>query len=50
MIRGETMGQEYCVCCGNPIPEGRQVCLNCEHQLYDSNSIKHKSQEEKIKK
>ncbi len=20
-----------CVCCGAPIPEGRQVCPSCEH-------------------
>lgn len=23
-----------CVCCGEPIPEGRMVCWICEHQ-YD---------------
>lgn len=22
--------QEKCVCCGAPIPEGRQICLFCE--------------------
>lgn len=22
--------QDVCVCCGQPIPEGRMVCLNCE--------------------
>ena len=21
----------YCVCCGEIIPEGRQVCWRCEH-------------------
>lgn len=21
---------EICVCCGDYVPEGRQVCLNCE--------------------
>lgn len=23
---------ERCVCCGEIIPEGRQVCPNCEHK------------------
>ena len=23
-----------CVCCGEPIPEGRQVCRNCEAESY----------------
>lgn len=23
-------GSNYCVCCGDEIPEGRQVCPNCE--------------------
>lgn len=22
-----------CVCCGEPIPEGRMVCWICEHQF-----------------
>lgn len=24
--------ENRCVCCGNIIPEGRQVCPNCEEQ------------------
>ena len=24
--------ENRCVCCGNPIPEGRQVCWTCEHE------------------
>lgn len=24
------MNEEVCVCCGNVIPEGRQVCMSCE--------------------
>ena len=24
---------EHCVCCGAPVPEGRQVCWQCEHGL-----------------
>ena len=26
-------GVETCVCCGEVIPEGRQICLNCERAL-----------------
>ena len=26
------MSEERCVMCGNIIPEGRQVCWNCEYQ------------------
>lgn len=26
----EDKGAEHCVCCGSVIPEGRQVCRNCE--------------------
>ena len=22
----------FCVCCGAEIPEGRQICYQCEHQ------------------
>jgi predicted nucleic acid-binding Zn ribbon protein len=25
------MNENTCVCCGVPIPEGRQVCWNCEY-------------------
>ena len=25
------MNENTCVCCGEIIPEGRQVCWNCEH-------------------
>lgn len=25
------MSSNYCVCCGDEIPEGRQVCPNCEN-------------------
>ncbi len=24
---------ETCICCGAPIPEGRQVCFSCEHKI-----------------
>lgn len=23
--------EDTCVCCGEPVPEGRQVCWQCEH-------------------
>jgi predicted nucleic acid-binding Zn ribbon protein len=26
------MNENTCVCCGAQIPEGRQVCWNCEHE------------------
>lgn len=27
------MNEERCVCCGEVIPEGRQVCLSCEYSI-----------------
>lgn len=30
------MNSEYCVCCGTEIPEGRQVCPDCEAKVYKS--------------
>ena len=30
------MNSEYCVCCGEEIPEGRQVCPDCEAKVYNS--------------
>lgn len=29
--------ENTCVCCGAPIPEGRQVCPKCEHMLDEFN-------------
>ena len=23
---------DFCVCCGEPVPEGRMVCFSCESQ------------------
>ena len=23
---------DRCICCGEPIPEGRQICWKCEHE------------------
>lgn len=33
------MDEERCVCCGKPVPEGRQVCWNCEHQEMKTGAI-----------
>lgn len=27
---GKAIMEDYCVCCGAPVPEGRQVCPICE--------------------
>lgn len=35
------MTAEFCVCCGDTIPEGRQVCPNCEQgNSQNKNAIK----------
>lgn len=26
------MDENRCVCCGEPIPEGRMICPECEHK------------------
>lgn len=28
-------GVDTCVCCGQPVPEGRMVCPICEAAVYD---------------
>lgn len=28
------MNSNYCVCCGEEIPEGRMVCPNCERKVF----------------
>lgn len=28
--------EDRCVCCGNIIPEGRQVCYQCEHKIEEA--------------
>lgn len=30
------MSVDTCVCCGEMIPEGRQVCWNCENSIGDT--------------
>ena len=32
LVNGHIDEKDTCVCCGNVIPEGRQVCLNCEEK------------------
>lgn len=32
------MNEERCVCCGEIIPEGRQVCPNCENKAKENDS------------
>lgn len=31
-----TLDNNICVCCGNPVPEGYQVCAECEIAAEDS--------------
>lgn len=31
-LRPERFTPDTCVACGEPIPEGRQICWGCEHQ------------------
>lgn len=33
------MNEDRCICCGEIIPEGRQVCLNCEYRVGKIGSI-----------
>lgn len=33
------MNEDRCICCGKIIPEGRQVCLNCEYRVGKIGSI-----------
>ena len=30
------MGEDRCVCCGQPVPEGTQVCPSCMKLLEDN--------------
>lgn len=31
------MNENKCTCCGEPIPEGRQVCPACEEKANNAN-------------
>lgn len=41
------MNEDHCVCCGDPIPEGLQVCPVCEKRFNLISSI---TPNDKIKK
>lgn len=32
---------DICVCCGEPVSEGKMICWKCEHQFDDNNSSYH---------
>lgn len=43
------MNEERCICCGEIIPEGRQVCWSCEHSITKAGAIlqsRHATKEE----
>lgn len=40
---------DNCVCCGEPVPEGRLICWKCEHQ-YDGIAVKKECEETKERK
>ena len=46
------MNENKCVCCGEIIPEGRQVCLNCEYHIAKVGAIlqSHNATEEEVAK
>lgn len=33
------MSEERCICCGNIIQEGRQICCSCERDIVKIGSI-----------
>ena len=33
------MDVDRCIVCGEPVPEGRQICLNCEYRVVKIGSI-----------
>ena len=41
---------EYCLMCGKEIPEGRQVCLECEKSICFENEIPDKTEQKKTEK
>ena len=32
-VNGHVVIESVCVCCGAPVPEGWQICWECEHQF-----------------
>ena len=41
---GRVQNAEHCICCGEIIPEGRQICVACEHgqELKDNVIVENK--------
>ena len=39
------MSEERCVCCGEQIPEGRQVCWACEYGIQNFKETKEETKE-----
>lgn len=37
----------YCVICGNEIPEGLQICADCARAVYERESWTHKKKKKK---
>lgn len=42
------MSVDTCVCCGEIIPEGRQVCWNCEQGVYYTKHVNNTPSEAQI--
>lgn len=40
------MSVDRCVCCGEPIPEGRMVCMACEHKAEEAENGKTEKNDE----
>ena len=36
----ECVEEEYCIVCGAPIPEGRQICPTCEDKYFGADKKK----------
>ena len=39
MIKGENEMENFCVMCGDIIPEGRTVCPNCENTIFKMGAL-----------
>ena len=40
------MSDNRCVCCGDIIPEGQQVCMNCKRKVEESGDKKERPKSE----
>jgi predicted nucleic acid-binding Zn ribbon protein len=43
------MNSNRCVCCGTIIPEGRQVCWECEHSIRKKEKVNDKRRSKRKK-